>query len=185
MKSASIKGSALFVAIGGFRVVPIENFANLFARVSAAVNSEQFQLFDAEKIAGWNHLYMAAVNAVKRIDNGTAISNNLPVETLLTASCQDQITKSFEVLGVNNSTRSLALIVFADSLLDAEKAFMRVEEKLGHVDDAVLQMSSSKYEILKKLFGIKELEIKALEKEASEALTNILVERGALLSLNR
>jgi len=185
MKSATIKGSMLSVAIGGFREVPIESFVSLFTIVSAAASPEQFQLLDAEKVAGWNHLYMAVVNAVKRIDNGTAISKNLPVETLITVSCQDQITKSFETLGVNSSTRNLAIIVFSNDIFEAEKSFKRVEEKLGHSDDTVLQMSPAKYETLKRLFGIKELEIKALGIDASEALTSILVERGALLSLNR
>jgi KEOPS complex subunit Cgi121 len=185
LKTASVKGSSWVVTIGGFRGVEVGELSVLLNRVTVAVKPELYQLMDADRVAGLDHVYMAAVNAVNRIENGTAVSKSLPVETLLTASCQDQISTGFETIGVGAATRNLALVVFAKSREASEEAFARSEIILGGADDSVLEVTPRKLGELKEVYYVSDVEIGSTGRSPFEALTGLLVERGALLSLGR
>jgi len=182
MKTVSVKSSEWIISIGGFRRADEDNLSELLNRVTVAAKPELFQLMDADRVAGLDHIHMAAVNAVKRIENNTAISKSLPVETLLTASCQDQITTSFELIGVRTVTNNLALIIFAKSREASKKAFKRVESTLKNADDNVLELTPDKFSELKRLYKISDLEITSVNSDQTTALTRLLIERGALLS---
>jgi len=73
-----IEGSEWFVSIGGFREISVADVDDLLSSVRGAAKPALFQLFDADRVAGWRHLFYAAVNAVKAFDGGTAVSRLLP-----------------------------------------------------------------------------------------------------------
>jgi tRNA threonylcarbamoyladenosine modification (KEOPS) complex Cgi121 subunit len=183
--TSGVKGSSLVVSVGGFSGASVDNVDGFISLIREALPSVRFQVFDADRVAGWRHLYMAAVNAVGAFEGGRGISRSLEVEALLYASCRDQISQAFEVLGISERTENVALLVFGESRLEAEGAFTGVSGVIGVPDDSVLEVSGEKRVELKSVFGLSDAELGAVRGPAEETLTRLIVERGALLSLRR
>lgn len=180
---SAIKDSTWFVAVGGFKVKTIKDVRALVKLVTDAASPHPAQIVDAAKVAGRDHLFLAAVNAVKSTDTGVAFSKNITVETILYASTQDQITKALEMLGVTAKSTTVALMVFAPSRAESEGAYRKAAAHLGAEDDEVLNIDEGKVTALKKTYGVSEDELKAAG--GADALGGLIVERGALLSLRR
>ncbi|MBN1683371.1 hypothetical protein JW865_07455 [Candidatus Bathyarchaeota archaeon] len=185
MKSANIKDSKWWVTIGGFRTKKFNDIQKFLSEVSEEIKPCIFQFFDAKNVGGWEHLFMSAVNAVNAFDEGENVSKSIPLETLLYASCNDQISKALEIMGIKKDTRDLALIIFADKQNISEQAFKNVVKIIGKEDDSVLDVYSEKYKRLKTLFNVSDLEIEALGEQSVENLINLIIERGSLLRLKR
>ena len=185
VKTSTIKGSEKAVSIGGFRGVTVNEVDELLGSLRKATAPAVFQIFDASRIAGWMHIYMAAVNAVGAFESGSRISRGLGIEVLLYASCQDQISQALEVVGVGPDTEKLALVVVRDDPGEAEAAFVRAAAILGEADDSVLELDETKLREITKVFGVSENELNAVGGRHDNALTSLLVEKGALLPLRR
>lgn len=183
--TAEIKGSEWVVCIGGFIGVKVDDVDSLLDRVGAEVSPYVFQLFDADHVAGWEHLYFASVNAVKAFETGSAVSKSLAIEVLLYASCQDQIVEAFTILGISSTTERVALLVMAEGVSEVEYAFKRASRLLGSEDDSVLHVNDEKFEKLKQVYSVLDLELEAVSGTREEALTRLLIERGALLPVHR
>ena len=180
---SSIKDSPWFVAIGGFRVKRVKDPKALVGAISVAVAPHLAQVVDAKKVAGREHLFMAAVNAAKSTETGMAVSKSITVEALLYASAQDQITKALRMLGVSLKSTTVALIVFAHSQEEVELAYSKAAKHLGEEDDVVLEIDDLKAVSLKEMYEVGNEELEAVG--GPEALGRLVVERGALLSLSR
>jgi tRNA threonylcarbamoyladenosine modification (KEOPS) complex Cgi121 subunit len=138
---------------------------------------------DAGRVAGRDHLYMAAVNAARSTETGLAVSKSITVEALLYASAQDQITKALARMGVNAGTKKIALMVFAHSQKEAGEAYNKAAKLLGREDDSFLEIDSGKAKTLREAYGIGDEEIEAAG--GASTLGDLIVERGSLLSLRR
>jgi tRNA threonylcarbamoyladenosine modification (KEOPS) complex Cgi121 subunit len=180
-----VGGTDWFVSIGGFREVSVGDVDSFISRVMEALPGVRFQAFDADRVAGWRHLFFAAVNAVGAFEGGRGISRSLEVEALLYASCRDQISQAFEVVGVSDRTVRVALLVLGESPEETVGAFTEVSGVIGVPDDSVLELSGVKRVELKSVFGVSDAELGAVRGPAEEALTKLIVERGALLPLRR
>jgi KEOPS complex subunit Cgi121 len=180
---SGIKDSQWFAAIGGFRVNGVKDPKALVRAISVAVAPHLAQIVDAEKVAGREHLFMAAVNAAKSTETGMAVSKSITVEALLYASAQDQITRALRMLGVSSKSTTIALIVFAQSQEAAELAYSKAAKYIGEEDDGVLEIDDLKMASLMDTFGVGDDELEAVG--GPEALGRLIVERGALLSLRR
>ncbi len=185
VRTYTIKGSDKAVSIGGFRGVNVNDVDELLSSLSRATSPAVFQIFAASRIAGWRHLYMASVNAVGAFESGSPISRGLGIEVLLYASCQDQISRALDVVGVGPGTVKLALVVLRDGPGAAEAAFGKAADILGEADDSVLGLDETKFREVAKVFGVSENELAAVGGERDKALTSLLVEKGALLPLRR
>lgn len=185
VRTAGVKGSSWYVSIGGFRDISVGDVDRLLSQLREAASPCLFQLFDADRVAGWRHLFFAAVNAVKAFEAGAAISRSLAVEVLLYVSCQDQISKALPAVGLSPKTKRTALLVLEETPKAAENAFRRVSGVLGTADDSVQLIDDDKFEEIKRFFNVSEPELDALGGLREEALTWLLVERGALLSVRR
>lgn len=183
MWASGIKGSSWFVAIGGFRVADVGDPRVLVRAVGEATSPQLAQIVDAGRVAGRDHLYMAAINAAKSTETGLAVSKSITVEALLYASAQDQITKALTRMGVKAGTRRIALMVFAHSQVEAEEAYKKAAKLLGTEDDSVLEVDAEKAEALREAYGIRDEELEAAGGPC--ALSGLIVERGSLLSLRR
>jgi tRNA threonylcarbamoyladenosine modification (KEOPS) complex Cgi121 subunit len=183
--TAELQGADWFVSIGGFRDVSVGDVDGFISRIREALPDVRFQIFDADRVAGWRHLFFAAVNAVKAFEGGRGISRSLEVEALLYASCRDQISQAFEVIGVSEGTVNVALLVLGESPEETEGAFNGVSGVIGVPDDSVLEVSGEKWIELKSVFGVSDAELGAVRGASEEALTKLIVERGALLPLRR
>jgi len=185
VRTSTIKGSDKAVSIGGFRGVTVNDVDELLSSLSRATSPAVFQIFDATRIAGWRHLYMAAVNAVGAFESGTTISRGLGIEVLLYASCQDQISRALDVVGVSPDTDKLALIILRDGPSEAEAVFEKAADILGEAADSVLGLDEAKFREIAEVFGVSENALEAVGGERDKALTSLLVEKGALLPLRR
>jgi KEOPS complex subunit Cgi121 len=173
------------ITIIGFRNVQIENI-NAFLEHFRRQNREAaIQFFDAKHVAGPQHLYFAAVNALNAFEKKTNISNNLAVESLLYASAQRQIKKAVEMLGIKQGSSEVAALIMTENRHKKTDHLHIVNKILpGERDDSVLELTDKKIGNIKKLFRISDLEFEAkLEKEGleKEALTDLVIERMALL----
>jgi tRNA threonylcarbamoyladenosine modification (KEOPS) complex Cgi121 subunit len=180
-----IKNSEWYAAIGGIKDFSVKNVMTLISRISEIVSPNLFQLFDADNIAGWKHLFFSAVNSVKAFESGYAISRNLDMELMLCASCQDQISKAIKQVGISPSTKRVALLILTKNHCDLEPTFRKTSKILGQSDDSILNMNEEKLKRLKKIFNVSELELEALQRDKREALTQILIEKGSLIATRR
>ena len=185
MKTSKVAGSGLYVAITGVRRVHVGDVEATLRAVRLASGGLTFQLFDAAAVAGWRHLFHAAVNAVNAVKNGFAVSKGLDVETLLYASCHDQISSAFKAMGVSESTRDVAVLVFGEDREAASAAAQRIAGTLGEEDDKVLQVDEAKRRRLMKTFNVSDVALESVGGDPREALTSLIIEAGALLSLRK
>jgi KEOPS complex subunit Cgi121 len=178
-----------YVAMAGFRNTKIENVNEFFKIVRKNVADVEIQIFDANLIAGWEHLYFATVNALNASKSKLNISNSLAMETLLYASAQRQIDKAIDLLGIKGDSSQTAVLVIAKTLKEANSALETVSRLVsGERDDSILDLTDRKIEGIRKLFDISDLELesklkrKGLEKEA---LVDLVIEHMALLATKR
>jgi KEOPS complex subunit Cgi121 len=184
-RTSVIKGTRWAVSIGGFKDVSVGDVNSFLDHLDKIVSPFFFQVFDACMVGGYGHLFYAVVNAVKAHEAGIAISRNLEIEVLLYASCQDQISKAFSIMGVKPESEKIALVVLADRIEKAKDAFDRASIFIGVEDDSVLDVDEKKLRELISAFSVSERALKAVGGPREEALTMLLIERGALLTLRR
>jgi tRNA threonylcarbamoyladenosine modification (KEOPS) complex Cgi121 subunit len=185
VRTSMIKGSSYSASIGGFRGVRVGDLEAFLSRLGKTAEPAVFQVFDAGMVAGWRHLFFAAVNAVRSYESGSTISRSLGIEAFLHASCQDQISRAFEFMGVSEDSERVALLVLAEDPGAAEEAYEKVASLLGKEDDSVLEVSGEKFASIVEAFGISHAELEAVGGPLEEALGRAIVERGALLGLRR
>ncbi|KPV65221.1 MAG: Regulatory protein [Candidatus Bathyarchaeota archaeon BA1] len=167
-----------YLAIAGFRDVKIEDIGGFFDLVRRKVGDAYVQFFDARLIAGWEHLYFAALNALNAFKNRQNISNNLAVEALLFASAQRQIRRAVEILGINPTSSRIAVLIIAETQQKATATLETISEVIsGERDDSVLELADEKLEGIKKLFGVSDIELKA-----GRSLMDLVIEHIALLA---
>jgi len=183
--TARIKGSGWVVCIGGFRGVKVDDVDGLLGQLGTEVSPNIFQLFDADHVAGWEHIYFSAVNAVKAFETETAVSKSLAIEILLYASCQDQIAEAFTILGISPTNERVALLVMGKDAAEVEHAFKSASKLLGNEDDSVLHVYDKKFEELRQIFSISDIELQAVAGSKEDALIRLIIERGALLPVRR
>jgi len=184
-----LEDSNKYIATAGFRNVKIKEVNAFLERVRREAKEAHIQFFDAWLIASQQHLYFAALNALRAFEKKLNISSSLEVEVLLYASAQRQIKKAVHVLGIKPNSSQVALLVLAESKRGLDATLEAVSTLMsGERDDKVLELTDEKFEGIKRLFGVSDLEIEAklrgkgLEKEA---LVNLIIEHVALLATQR
>lgn len=185
VKTQRLTEADLYVAVAGARSVEVGDVDAALDVVRRLAGDSAFQLFDAEMVAGWRHLFHAAVNAVHATRRGSAISKSVEVESMLYASCQDQISKAFTLMGLSPHVKNMAVLVLSENPSEAESLVAEIVERLGQPDDGVLEVTPEKYERLKEVFNVSEEALAAVGGDPYEALTSLVVEKGALLPLRR
>ena len=184
-----IDGFNKYIAIAGFKKVKIEDRDNLINTLQGRIQDGYIQFFNAKLISGWEHLFFAALNALKSFESKLNISNNLAIEMLLFASAQRQIKKAVKLLGIKSESSQIAIIIIAETKQRASETLEMVSELIfGERDDSVVELSDEKYEAIKELFGISNLEFKSkLIRKGLErsALIDLVIEHIALLATKR
>jgi len=178
-----------YLSIQGFTDVRIPNINAFFTRIRTEIEPNPIQVLDASFVAGEKHLLFTVLNALNAFEQGHNISESLEVEVLLYASGQRQIRKAIERLGLKPATSEIAVVVIA-ATKDAVKG---IEAKVagivpGKREDKVLRLQEGKAKRLMEAFDITdtELEVASENRETLwEALEGIIIERSALLAINR
>jgi len=181
-----IKEFGKYVAITGFRnarIKDIEEFLKITHKEK--LSNVEIQFFDAKLVATWQHLYFAVLNALTAFKNRENISKSLAMETMLYASTQRQIRKATEILGIKPDTPKIAVLIIGEKPKNIKSALQMVSKYVNaQHDETVLKLSEEKATLIKKTFGISDSELKtAMKKDDLEkALTNLIIERMALLA---
>ncbi len=173
------------ITIVGFSNVKLENINTFLEQFRKENKNVPIQFFDAKKVAGPQHLYFAALNALNAFEKKTNISNILAVEALLYASAQRQITKAVKMLGIKQDSSEVAALIMTENRHKKIDYLCLVTKIItGERNDSVLELTDKKIENIKILFKISNIEFDTkLEKEGleKEALTDLVIERMALL----
>ena len=184
-----IEGYDKYIGVTGFKNVKIEDVKSFLDNVRKKTEDVSVQFFNANLIAGPEHLYFAALNALKAFESKMNISNSLTVETLLYASAQRQIKKAVELIGIKAASSKVVALVLTETEAKVRETLEAISELIpGIRDDDVVELSDEKFEMIKGLFGISKLELEAkLEKKGfeKEALINLVIEHMALLAIER
>jgi len=181
-----IKEYDKYTEITGFKNAKFSD-AEAFLKVNrkrAHVNLE-LQFFDADVIAGREHLYFAILNALQAFQNKTNISKSLAVETMLYSSAQRQIKRAIERCGIKPQTTSMAVTVIGNNPSDIRSLVGEISLCVGSKpDDSVLELNADKLEKVKKAFQVKNEEIGSItmDKNQNDAVTSLIIERVALLA---
>ena len=158
-------------------------------RVRTSFPNIQVQLMRADRIAGREHLLFAARNAVRAFHQHYERAHTLAVELLLYASCQRQISKAIQLLGVNAQTREVVLAALSDKRMPPGMVEDVAKILQGSPDDRVLEvLSKKKIAELKDAYNVGRIELEAsklpLEDEVS-VLKRLIIERSALLTVEK
>ena len=175
-----------YVEITGFRNVKITD-AKAFAEVLSKKMPEgvEIQLFDADLVASWQHLYLATINALSAFKTNRNISKSIAVETVLYASAQRQIKKAIDQIGLKLQSKNAAVLVIGGDSNSVKVGVAVVSKWFGFdPDETVLQLSETKTRHIKKVFDISEIELEAVysRKDSDQALIELIIERVSLLS---
>jgi len=185
-----LEGFNRHIVIAGLRNVKIKDVDKFLILVKEKTENACIQFFDTKLVAGWQHLYFAALNAVTAFKNKLNISNNLSIEILLYASAQRQIKEAVKLIGIHPSSREVVVVIVADTRMEASSLLSIISALLtgSTRDDGLLELSDDKVEGIRRLFEISDIELEAkLEKEdgEKEALMDLVIEHVALLVTQR
>jgi len=171
------------VVFAGFKNVEISDVKMFLSKIRRKAADCQVQVFDAEMIAGLDHLYFSVLNALKAAESGNRISDSPAMEILLYASGQHQIDKAIQMLGVKPNSSQIVIAILSKNKEKAMQAIHRISETVeGEQSDGVIDITDEKFHRLKSVFEVSDAELEAtLRRSEKEALTSILIERSALL----
>ena len=182
-------GTNWYIAIAGFKNVKIKDVNGFLEHVRREVVEAPVQFFDAKLIASQQHLYFAALNALKAFERESNISSSLAIEALLYASAQRQIRKAVDTLGIREDSSQVAVLIMAENRQGIDDCLEVVSGLMtGERYDGVLELTDEKIEDVKKLFLVSDLEIEAKVREKGlerEALIDLVIEHVALLATQR
>jgi tRNA threonylcarbamoyladenosine modification (KEOPS) complex Cgi121 subunit len=177
------------LAFAGFKNVKVADVNRFFSQVKKRAGKACVQFFDADSIAGVDHLRFAAMNALTAFKNKLNISNSVAMETLLYASAQHQIKDSLRLLGISSKSTRVAVLILTETEEQASTILDSVSELLrGKRDDSVIEFTDEKVSRIGRLFGISQVEVEAKTKRKrgeKEALTDLVIEHMALLAVQR
>jgi KEOPS complex subunit Cgi121 len=129
------------------------------------------QAFDADKLAGEEHIRFAVKKAINSFKTGRNIANDLAKEIMLYAAGTRQINRAMK-LGVHNGKNNIVLVAIG-VVIDLS-AFNEITPK------PVLQYDSSKNDALLQIFNITEEELKAA---GMDKIPELVIERVALVDV--
>ena len=179
------------------RKLIIQGFADCKVVESTAVLRElrqdfpkfEVQLFRADRIAGKEHLFFAAMGAVRAFRQRRHRARTLAVELLLYASCQRQISKAIRLLGVGPQTGDAALVALASDTINQDISEAACVALNARQDDKVLEILSKKKILeLKRAYDISSIELattKLPSEEETSVLKRLIIERTALMSVEK
>jgi KEOPS complex subunit Cgi121 len=175
-----------YVAIAGFRNVKIKDIEEFFKMMrKEKLSNVELQFFDANFVATWQHLYFAALNALTAFKNRENISESLAMESLLYASAQRQIRRAMKLLGIKPNSSEIAVLIIGErpELVRSVLSFVSKQVKAKR-DDTVLRLSKEKAVDIQKVFVIPDVELETVAKKdgLEKALTDLVIERMALLA---
>jgi KEOPS complex subunit Cgi121 len=129
------------------------------------------QAFDADKLAGEEHIRFAVKKAMNSFKSGRNIANDPGKEIMLYAAGTRQINRAMK-LGVHNGENNIVLVAIGE-VFDIS-AFNEI------IPRPVLQYNSSKKDALSEIFNITKEELKVC---GEDKIPELVIERIALVDV--
>jgi KEOPS complex subunit Cgi121 len=136
-----------------------------------SIDGGEAAALDADMICGRDHLYSAAMHALRAFGRGDNVASTLAVETVLFASGERQISKALKKVSLHPGDERVALVFFE---VDDVPAVLKALDLVR--DDGVLAPSREKAV----RFGITEAELEAVPPSKYQEL---VLERVAFTGL--
>ncbi len=159
----------LHILEGRVYIENVEEFLQKLKKLSKEKNIV-IQAFNADKIAGEEHIRFAVEKATKSFQTGMSIANDPAKEILLYAAGTRQINRAVK-LGIHKGENNIVLVAVGDAKLSG---FDEIRP------EPVLAYRESKREALMKAFSITDRELEAAGKEK---LPELVLERVALVDM--
>jgi KEOPS complex subunit Cgi121 len=177
-----------FLFIQGFRNARVANSETILRKLRASFEEVDVQLLRADRVAGKEHIMIAARNAVDSFRGKDRRAKHLSMEFLLFASGEHQIVEAIKLLGITSSSTELVLVGLSEAKLDSNSVSSEVAKIVNGVpDDTVLDVETlPKPAGLKRAYKISDRELNSsrMFREAeSSVLRRLVIERSALLML--
>ena len=179
-----------YLLVLGFDGARISDPDGVLKQLRSSVKDAEVQLLRADLIAGREHLFFAARNALQSFKGTRRKSKSLAVEFLLFVSCQGQISKAIELLGVTRRDRRVALAALSGSKTALERLEEVARSKIrGDRDDGLVEIrSKGKADELRRVYGITSRESDASrfsDEPELEVLKRLVIERSSLVAIDR
>jgi len=176
-----------FVVVSAFTVPPAMDPSLALKELRTTILSGEVQFFDGARIAGKEHLEIAAINALHAFKTGINISRSLAMETLLYASAQRQIAAAIVKVGVTGDSKTVGFVAFSETENDARMLEDRIAQFVGaELNEGLLdRWSEEKANSMTTLYDIGPTELEAIRmpgQEGEGAIKKAVAERVALLS---
>lgn len=138
------------------------------------------QIFNADRIAGKEHLIHAARLALYAQAMRTGFAGSLNIELVCWASGLRQIAQAFERVGLRKGCRQVAILTIGNTREVVKRAQAKILQELCvKRDDKVIDITPKKIPALMKTFNITKRELKIAD------VQKLVLEKVALLSLQR
>ena len=128
------------------------------------------------------HILTSTLVALEAFKHGLNIANTLPMEVLVRASAQRQISRALKLLGVKKGRQNLVLVLIDKDRSRVEEAVARLSKMYsGYVDEKVLEADRSS--CIMEAYGLSEEEVKTEEAYTRglwDAVKNLIAERVVL-----
>lgn len=178
-----------YAEISGYKNVKISQAKEFLESVSRKKPAGvEAQFFDARRVATWEHLYFAALNALKAFRNRENISKSLAMETLLYVAGERQIIRAVELVGIRESSSDVAVLIIGKEPRKMKSALSKISKNIGgQRDEKVLELSKDKMATIQRVFNVLDAELRTVmeRNDVEKALTDLVVERVALLATQR
>ncbi len=138
------------------------------------------QLFDANKIAGKDHLLHSAKLALEALERKRSFADNPRIELTCWTAGMRQINKSLDKVGINKDSRKVACVIIGESSTAVEKSEKEIIEKMG-IDrkNKVLMITEEKIDLLRKAYSISSKQVQV------SSVQDVIKEKVSLLSLEQ
>ena len=175
------------ITLLGFKNVNIQN-VNSFLDKFRDLTKYNIQFFNANNIAGHDHILLAALHAIRAFKKSSNISKSLAIEVLLYCSGQRQIKKAVKMLGINSKSKKIVVLIITRNDEEKKEATNYIHKNIsGLQDDKVIEFTDDKIKNIMNLFDISNIEFQSKLKKKGleiEALRDLILERMALLRNN-
>lgn len=174
--------------IQGFSETSIQEPEKTLDELRSSFPHVHLQLVRAELVAGREHLFFAARNAIAGYKSPHRKSKSLAVELLLYVSCQHQISKAITLLGIRPKDQNIILVALGNSDISFKDLKARCRSLIqGRPKDELVEIySQDKFNMLKECYGITSIEMEAARvpgEVEEDVLKRLVIERSALLTL--
>lgn len=168
-----IRGRRVMI-LGGRPKIPVAEMLHLVAEIDSK-HSTITQVFDAEKVAGKEHLLHAAFLALLSEDRGERFANDPRLNLLCWAAAERQIGVALKKMGINLETKEVAVMIVGRDPSSVSSSAEEVSRFLER-DDDVLNLDEEKRKRLSEVFSLPPIR---------EEVEKLVLEKIALLELEK